>query len=88
MSRGDTPMRTSPASTRSHFGPCNRYQRREAALKSIGVDVSLTYDTGAAVSWMYNRSRLTADQRPRNELRGHLLTLAHAVPGLPPSTLR
>ena len=42
---------------------CNRYKRVEAALKAIGVDISLTYDAEARGSRLLDRARLSAEQQ-------------------------
>ena len=42
---------------------CNRYRRVEAALKALGVDISLTYDDEARGSRLLDRARLSAEQQ-------------------------
>ena len=42
---------------------CNRYKRVEAALKAIGVDISLTYDAEARGSRLLDRARLSIEQQ-------------------------
>jgi len=41
----------------------NRYKRVEAALKAIGVDISLTYDAEARGSRLLDRARLSGEQQ-------------------------